>query len=330
MFRIVTFSTYLLGAWLWEKAFAALSGSDEALSLRFLSLVDMYFAVARGGASRCDEPTIMSARGVELIVDHCLHVQSDAIRSIEGGALAGDWDEVRRSALPRRMAPLVDGGSVSLGDVAWYLCVKVYYSSSRLEHWHWLVLFRNAALRVAAAFVELAVAENLQRGSAPKLRETDLWASSGKRRQRMSTLKKTTLLRLKLEKYGCTETLLNGAEEVHGLAARIRLVSNALYYEESQRLFERSTCLACNWDSSCHGGLNVCMGLLYDPCAAIACYMVPQVGGPQSYNVCVLCLPRVRYASLVMSQLGLIPICSETEKVTSQTARKIVCDVLEK
>ena len=123
----------------------------------------------------------------------------------------------------------------------------------------------------------------------------------------MSTLKKTTLLRLKLEKYGCAETLLNGAEEARGLAARIRLVSTALSYEESQRLFERSTCLACDWDSSCHGGLSVCMGLLYDPCVAIACYMVPQVGGPQRYNVCVFCLPRVRYASFVSSQLGFTP-----------------------
>ena len=69
------------------------------------------------------------------------------------------------------------------------------------------------------------------------------------------------------------------------------------------------------WGSSCHGGLNVCMGLLYDPCAAIACYMVPQVGGPQSYNVCVLCLPRVLYASFVLSQLGVTTICSETDKV---------------
>ena len=50
VFRAVTFSTYLLGAWLLRKSFHALSGRDEALSLRLVSLVDMYFAVARCGA----------------------------------------------------------------------------------------------------------------------------------------------------------------------------------------------------------------------------------------------------------------------------------------
>ena len=170
-------------------------------------------------------------------------------------------------------------GVVSLADLVWFLSVRVYYSSTPLTCKHWLVRFRNASVKTLSVFVELYVGRGLERDAHAKLRETDLRARCGTRRQRMSTLKKSELITIKLEKYGATETLLNGSERVCGLAARLRNASNALYLEATRSLVQRATCLAVNWDSSCHGGLGVNMGVIYDPIAEVACYMAPPVGG---------------------------------------------------
>ena len=285
-FRTVVLSTYLLGAWLSKKPLSTSKGNNRDLALRWVACLTMYVDVALRGAAMCEDATIISCLGVDFSVNRACNVPVAAVQRLAGGAFAAEWGDVRGSGLPRALAPLSIGGVVSLADLVWFLTVRVYYSSTPLSRDHWLVRFRNASLRTTSVFVELYVGHVLERCASAKLREADLQARCGRRRQRMSTLKKSELIAIKLEKYGATETLLNGSERVTGLAARMRTASNALYVCASQALLKTATCLAVNWDGSCHGGLAVNAGIVYDPIAALACYMAPQVGGRRFSNVC--------------------------------------------